>query len=143
MRYIVHTRRSICEITPQEPYRIISVITPGSEEVALRITETCRGILVLSFDDVDREVPIIGSGKTATLFDAMKADHILDFWSGAPKDVAAMYIHCDAGQCRSPAIAAALQKIETGSDDVWFATKRPNMLVYRTILERAHVRGLI
>jgi len=50
-----------------------------------------------------------------------------------------LFIACDAGESRSPAIVAGLLKI-SGRDDsyIWQSKEyRPNTLVYRTILEYA------
>jgi hypothetical protein len=39
-------------------------------------------------------------------------------------------------------VAAALQRLETGNDQRWFDTKRPNILVYRLILDEGYARNL-
>ena len=45
-------------------------------------------------------------------------------------------LHCDAGMSRSPGLAAALSKVLVGDDTEFFKRYRPNMRVYRTLLER-------
>lgn len=47
-----------------------------------------------------------------------------------------MVLHCDAGMSRSPGVAAALSKVLVGDDSQFFKRYRPNMRVYRTLLER-------
>ena len=104
-------------------------------------------MLTLVFDDADNDIPILlpnGERVRPILFDAQMADQVLDFWlAGQAVMIDELYLHCDAGQCRSPAIAAALQDIATNDDSHLFATKRPCMLVYRTLMERAFDRGLM
>ena len=95
-----------------------------------------------TYHDIDRLDP--KKLKNRVLFTPAMADAVLDFYSSMKEHgVEIMFIHCHAGMCRSPATAAALQKIDAGDDSIWFATKRPNMLVYRTILEQAHERGML
>lgn len=154
MRYIVHTRGEIELIRPARPYAVVSIGTPGDPEAPVCVNEHCRGVLRLWFDDIDTadDVPILllrgaqEGDEIAPLspFDNDTADRILDFWSAVQGDPAVhlFYIHCHAGHSRSPAVAAALQKIESGDDAFWFAGKCPNMLVYRTLLNRAFERKL-
>lgn len=47
-------------------------------------------------------------------------------------------LHCDAGVSRSPGVAAALSKSLLGDDAEFFRRYRPNMRVYRTLLNRLH-----
>lgn len=154
MRYIVHTRGEMECVVPGQPYAVISIGTPGDAEAVLCINEHCRGVLRLWFDDADKAngLPVLllrGADESeemepVRLFDSEAADRILDFWSEMRSEpaVALFYVHCHAGHSRSPAVAAALQKIESGDDAYWFAGKCPNMLVYRTILNRAFERGV-
>lgn len=75
------------------------------------------------------------------LFNADDANKILNFVqqnSRAEKII----IHCDMGKSRSTAVAAALSKILTGDDKLFFNSSSarmmrwiPNMRVYRTILD--------
>lgn len=52
------------------------------------------------------------------------------------KDVDQLIIHCNMGVSRSPAVAAAIKKALTGSDDEFFDGKFvPNMVVYYTVLK--------
>src|SRR5262249_4949755 len=44
-------------------------------------------------------------------------------------------VHCDAGMCRSPAVAAAVAKVLLGDDAAYFRRYRPNMRGYRIMLE--------
>jgi predicted protein tyrosine phosphatase len=74
------------------------------------------------------------------LFSAAQAREILDFVRANPT-AEQIIVHCDAGRCRSTATAAALSKILTGDDKIFFDSPlarmrqwSPNMRVYRTIL---------
>lgn len=142
MKFIVYNRGTMEQVAPaQAPWALIS-ISHLADHPAVHENDHMMGRLNQQYHDIDRINP--KHLKERILFTPEMADDVLNFYT-AMKDqnVEIMFIHCQAGLCRSPATAAALQKIETGDDTIWFATKRPNMLVYRTILERAHDRGLL
>jgi predicted protein tyrosine phosphatase len=154
VEFFVHTRISAAAINPTQPHLIISVSDPGSEPIVFPDNRSCRGVLRLAFYDLEqdpiRSIPIpllrrLAEIKGATemvVFDQAMADEILDFWLTHQGNVSEIHIHCDAAVSRSPAIAAALLKISAEDNAVWFRTRAPNMLVYRTLLERAQRRGL-
>lgn len=87
-------------------------------------------VLVLHFADTE----------VASRFDAIStddADRIIEFAAACPYED--IFVSCDAGESRSPAIAAALIRI-SGNDDSYIWNSReywPNQLVYQTILNRA------
>ena len=70
-------------------------------------------------------------------FDKEKhARRIMDFVMDTKNEV--IFICCDAGESRSPAIAAALYEHENGenADFIWNSSEyHPNMYVYRTMKE--------
>lgn len=140
MIYVVHTRQTIQRIDPDHPHVIISISDREDTRPKLPLNAACLAVLKMTFHDVNslrgRDPKII------TVFDRKMADEILDFWLAHRNAAAVAYIHCDGGQCRSPGVAAALQKLETGDDEHWFKTKTPNTLVRKTILERAYTRKL-
>jgi protein-tyrosine phosphatase len=43
-------------------------------------------------------------------------------------------VHCLAGVCRSPAVAAAISQIKYNDDSLYFDIYHPNTLVYNTML---------
>lgn len=142
-RFYVHTRAAIRTIFPRSAYIIIGIRSPGADRVSYPANERCAGILELAFDDIDQAgAVLLRPDAPEVLFDDALADQIIDFWL-AHRDVAEIHVHCDAGSCRSPAVAAALQKLAGDDDSVWFATKSPNRKVYRTLLNRAMDRGLL
>lgn len=140
MKFVVYNRGTMEQVAPaQAPWALIS-ISHMADHPAVHENDLMVGRLNQQYHDIDRINP--KHLKHRILFTPEMADAVLDFHADMKsKGVEIMFVHCQAGLCRSPATAAALQKIETGDDAIWFATKRPNMLVYRTILEQAHQRG--
>ena len=117
-----------------EKHSIISVYTPFSEPANILKNKNTEKILFTSFDDYDT---IINNheefwGRKQILFSAVNAKEIIDFWNEINSDL--LIVHCEAGVSRSPAIAAALTKINEEDDNFYFKNYRPNSLVYRTIL---------
>lgn len=100
------------------------------------------GLLQLNFADADHEAYRERAERMgSTLFEDSHAEQILQFVNEHYDKVDYFLVHCTAGQSRSPAVAAAIQKVKGGEDDIWFSIKTPNMRVYRKILEAAHRRG--
>lgn len=129
-------------IPTDKPWAVISICEKGNFP-EIPTNDSMMGRLNLQFHDVD----YFKNGEREDdriLFDVAEADRILDFyWAHRERNCTVMYIHCLAGMCRSAAVAAALAKMQDNDDHIWFATKRPNMRVYRTILERAAERGML
>jgi hypothetical protein len=123
------------------PFAAISVSTePGEWPV---ISETNRvGLLQLSF--ADRDVTNVTPEMIVekNLFRPDQAKQILDFVSDNWDKAEVFLIHCEAGLCRSPAIAAAITKIAGGEDGYYFKHYSPNRYVYKTILE-AHFGPMV
>lgn len=143
MKFVVYSRAVMEQATPSDkPWAVISICEKGNfPEIATNDSMVSR--LNLQFHDVD----FFKNGEREDdriLFDHEQAKEVLDFYADMQKKgVTVLYVHCLAGMCRSAAVAAALQKIEQDDDHIWFATKRPNMRVYRCILEQAADRGLL
>jgi len=70
------------------------------------------------------------------LFTEEHAAQILDFLDAVKDEVNAIVCNCEAGVSRSSAVAAAILRITTGSDEKIFNDPRyiPNRFIYRTIL---------
>lgn len=131
-----------------EPWVCISISTKSTEPVEFMFPQNMQDVLRLAFADQDfpeskREIFEESMKLTGrTLFNRDMAGQILDFYQQHSTKV--VLIHCDAGQCRSPAVAAALSKIFTGDDFQWFKPPyTPNSSVYRVIMEVASQRGLL
>lgn len=137
MRFNVETVGSIGNINPTVPHVIISISDTVAERAEPATNDKTLDVLFLAFHDADK--PGIG----VDLISPVHVNQILNFYLRYRDEAELFIAHCIAGQCRSPAVIAALQKIETGNDDIWFRTKTPNRLVYRMILEAAYERGLI
>lgn len=142
MKFVVYNRGTMEKVSPAlAPWALIS-ISHEPDHPKVFENEYLVDRLDQTYHDIDRLDP--KKLKNRILFTPEMADAVLDFYLAMKEhDVEIMFIHCHAGMCRSPATAAALQKIDGGDDAIWFATKRPNMLVYRTILERAFERGML
>lgn len=138
MKFQVETRLSVTKIDPQVPHIIISISDSPENRAAPATNDNTLDVQHFYFHDVDSNV----SGDF-TVFDEQLARRILNFFIAHRHKAKLVIAHCDAGQCRSPAVVAALQKITTGDDEIWFKTKRPNRLVYRTMLNHAHSRGFL
>jgi len=136
MKFRVESRGTIKGITPREKHVIISI----SDDVDMQLndvgSDTTQDVLFLHFHDTNDYKPGF------TTFNVDHADKILDFYQRYVGETEMFIAHCYAGMCRSPAVIAALQKINMGNDDVWFKTKRPNSLVYNILLMRAYERGI-
>lgn len=141
MKFVVYNRGTMESVAAANaPWALIS-ISHLDDHPVVNENDFMVGRLNQRYHDVDRINPKFP--KDRILFNPEMANDVLDFYTDmVEKNVEIMFVHCQAGMCRSPATAAALQKIATNDDHIWFATKRPNMLVYRTILEQAAERGM-
>jgi predicted protein tyrosine phosphatase len=128
MRFLVLGRLEVMFLDRPEPHAVISIREPGSDQPAIPRNEHCRGILRLSFHDVDREA----DGKL--LFTAADAREILAFVTRVRPEIETLVVHCEAGISRSAGVAAALAKVYDGSDGFFFEHYIPNRLVYSTLL---------
>lgn len=102
------------------------------------------GLLRIAFADADHESFREHTERMGScLFDDKHAEEILNFVNKHWEKVDYFLVHCTAGQSRSPAVAAAIQKVYGGDNEVWFSIATPNMRVYRKILEAAQRNGQI
>lgn len=119
-------------IAIESDYVLISISCPND---AAKIKERpwCKDILRLEFDDLDQPVHILG-GLKCKLFQREDARAILDFFNKHKNSYEYLIVHCDAGISRSPAVAAALTKIQSGFDEDYFKRYLPNRRVYSLLL---------
>lgn len=97
------------------------------------------GLLQIFFPDISFKIKD-NSMKYNKLFDEEMAQRIFDFVDGIKDKIDTMLIHCEAGVSRSPAIAAAIDRIYFGEKNVkekYFMKYRPNILVYQTMIALA------
>lgn len=134
MDIFVYSRRALEAARPHEVPHVVLSITSSPDDVArLRANAMCRGILRLSFPDADAPSEMYAE---AELFSREQAVRIWEFVREHRPAIERIVVHCDAGVSRSPAVAAALAHVLNGDDAEYFAGRyRPNMRVYRTLLE--------
>ena len=134
MDIFVYSRSALDAARPHEVPHVVISITSSRDDVArLRSNVMCRGVLRLSFPDAEATSPLY---PEATLFSREQAEEIWVFVHQHLLDVRRIIVHCDAGLSRSPAVGAALARVLNGDDAEFFGGRyRPNMRVYRTLLE--------
>ena len=105
-----------------------------------------EGVLYLEFYDIDvysitnagylLEIQKMKKEHGSGLFTDDHAKQILDFVNELRGKIEALICHCEAGISRSAGMAAAIERILTGSDERVFNNIKyiPNMFVYRKIL---------
>lgn len=134
----VRSRGYAQEFKLDVPWAAISIVTEPPWPDLLE--ENRVGLLQMEFMDAEFVQPTSKWGNGLSIFNKDHAMQILDFVKEMWDQVECFLIHCDAGLSRSPAVAAAIENIYYGSgaDQYWFATKTPNSLVYRTLLNVHH-----
>ena len=134
MDIYVYSRSALDAARPHEvPHLIISITSSRGDVARLRSNAMCRGVLRLAFPDAEATSSLF---PEANLFSREQAEEIWGFVHQHLLDVRRIIVHCDAGLSRSPAVAAALARVLKGDDAEFFGGRyRPNMRVYRTLLE--------
>jgi len=119
------------------PWACISIVT--EENTWPRISEANRvGLLQVAFADI-----AVVEGDEKRAFKEEHARKILDFVQEMWDKIELLMIHCEEGNSRGPAVAAAISRIRLGEDRTYFLPHMfwPNRLVYRVLLETARKRG--
>lgn len=149
MQIEVRSKAMATIFNPGTPWACISVVTqPGSWPEFIKDQPTA--IIRLSFCDLDMTQPELqeyykdgeGDHMGVPYFNREFAKEIMDFYLSV-QEMEWLLVHCEAGWSRSPAIAAALDKIFKDDDMKWFANYSPNRFVYRLLIDEAVERGLI
>ncbi len=138
IRFLVFSRMEIENLPGwDEPHAFISIRTPKDPELAkLPENDFTIGVLRLSFHDLD--VGIWSGEVESACFSEAQAEAVVAFAHAVKAGGAAgILVHCDAGLCRSPAVAAALSRAWGQDDAPFFRNSYPNRRVYRRILEAA------
>lgn len=132
----VYSRGAIERVPPHDvPHVIVSITSSDTDQARIPPSPHCRAILRLAFADADAPTEAI---PEEALFSRAHARAIWELIeTNLPRR---LIIHCDAGMCRSPAVAAAVAKALDGDDTEYFRRYRPNMRVYRMMLEAYHER---
>jgi predicted protein tyrosine phosphatase len=127
----VYSRPAIERLPPHDvPYVVISITSAPDDVARIPRSSALRAILRLSFADADVDAP-----AGLVLFDEAHARSIVEFVRAHERDIDRIVVHCDAGMSRSPAVAAAITRSMGEDDAAWFKRYRPNMRVYRRLLE--------
>ena len=119
------------------PWAGISIVT--EENTWPSISEANRvGLLQIAFADF-----AVVEGEEERVFKEAHAHKILDFVQEVWDKIEVLMIHCEEGNSRGPAVAAAISRIRFGEDRTYFLPHMfwPNRLVYRVLLETARQRG--
>ena len=93
-----------------------------------------RYFICLEFQDTD-------DPTNEYSFNSVQTKELTRFLSELPADITDLYIACDAGCSRSPAIAAALLRASHRSDRTIWKNPRyyPNPLVYKAVCKAYHL----
>jgi len=147
MKFVVYSRATMMVANPPEKnWGVISICEDGIFP-EIHENEFLRGRLNLQFHDIDDYKNGEPEHEERILFDESMAKRIVDFVIALrEKDISVIYVHCLMGQCRSAGVAAALDKALNGDDMKYFSGSgpyRPNMRVYRGVLNECHERGLL
>jgi len=143
----VFSQETIQNFVTDRPHIVISIREPDSpgyinKPVEIPSSPNCMGILYLDFCDMDavkypktKDFPEIYK-----LFSKDDARSILKMVELTAPYINLIAVNCVAGISRSAGVAAALAKCLGQSDEKFFNPKgpyRPNMFVYRTLLNLA------
>ena len=140
MRLQVLNRGTAEVITVKVPHLFISIYSTDSTPANIKPNEFTLAILPIHFDDVEKDEVMYGTKVFPAITEA-QATKIWEFVDLAMiAEVELIIVHCDAGTCRSPAVAAAIDLVINGDDTKWFQPPYlPNKKVYKTMLK---VKGL-
>lgn len=128
----VLARRDVKHVRPDVPYIVVSIADRMGVHPTLLEPPHRLGVLRVAFDDVEPTRRDHPGGKRP--MDASHAREIRAFVEAHP-EAELIVVQCEAGMCRSPAVAAALWRWLEGSRGPFFETFRPNRHVYRTLSE--------
>jgi predicted protein tyrosine phosphatase len=129
----IYSRGAVERVPPHDvPHVIVSITSSEADRARIPESPHCRALLRLAFADADAKTESI---PEESLFSRAHARAIWDLVDEHLPHIERLVVHCDAGMCRSPAVAAAIAKVLTGDDAEYFRRYRPNMRVYRTMLE--------
>jgi predicted protein tyrosine phosphatase len=121
----------------QVPWACISIVT--EEDSWPKINEVNRmGLLQLASADIAS-----AEGDERRAFNDDHARRIFDFVKEVWPKIEVLMVHCEEGNARGPAVAAAISRIYLGDDRMYFLPHmyQPNRLVYRVLMETARERG--
>lgn len=124
----------------EESHIWISITSTRSTFADLKPNPNCKGILRLSFDDVSNVFRFDDYDRGSPILTPISEDQCQGVWEFVDARLGtfkSIYVHCDAGISRSPAIAAALSKFYLGSEEYYFKAGIyfPQEFVYCSLLK--------
>lgn len=148
MKIVVLPKLNAKKFTSDVPWAAISISTYGDWPELNKCQQV--GLMQLAYADADSQEMVdevnsaFPNDPQVRLFAEKDAEDILNFYLSVKDKIEVLLVHCEAGICRSPATAAALALIFEGNDSEFFKVPfRPNLRVYRTILNKANELGLL
>lgn len=114
----------------EEDYIMISVVSSINDYPRL-CNDRQIGLLQLKIDDIIPEV--LKSGSSCKLMTATQAEYILNFVNEYKDEVKTIYVHCELGIARSPAIGCVISRYLNGEDLSLFSLGKfvPNKFIYK------------
>jgi len=132
-KILVLPKRAFEEFSTNKTWACISISDTFTFDAGMFpvITEVNRSYMIrLGFDDISRPKPGL------TEMDIEQAKSIWDFVDQIWNEVDLLVIHCNAGMCRSPAVARAIaEKYYPETAELYNQLYHPNKLVYRLMKE--------
>ena len=146
MEFSVLNRYKIGCFKTDKKHIVISITCPEDTHPDISKQDSCLGILKLKFHDwgeaeKERIRKLMVASPKATkqvFFTKEEAKKIVDFLYKHYGTIELIVCQCDAGISRSSAVAAAISKYITGSDEYFFKHYLPNSLVYKLLLEELY-----
>ena len=128
-----------------KPHIIISIQEPKDKLIEFSPNKTRLAVLSIDFYDLDYNPSRWGKKETEEIkkqyghgiFKPKQARTIINFVEEWKDKIDLIVVHCEAGISRSPGVAAAINKVLTGSDKSIFDNPMyiPNRYIYSTILK--------
>jgi len=135
MKFVVLDRESVEQgILLRSSYIVISIRDPEKRKVQVPKQSGLRDVLHLAFHDAE-PASNMALPENITLMTAGQASQVWEFvrkWEG---EIGTVVVNCEQGASRSPAVAAALCRVYGGDEMCFFREYRPNLHVYRLMLE--------
>lgn len=128
MKLYVESFDGITSYKEDKPHVVISITSPNYHFPTLPDNPNRLDVLRLSFRDTEL------CCELDKQFTKKEAVQIIDFVLKHRRNIKAIWINCEAGISRSPAVAAALEKWFNHSDSQWFKNYVPNRRVYAILL---------
>lgn len=131
----VRSRSGAQKFSCSDPWAAISISTEPNEFPELK-EDNRVGLLQLCFWDIENP-RLEESAVSNKLMSTEQAKQVISFVQEMLPQIDTLLVHCEAGVCRSPAVAAAIAYILWGKEStkVYFNNFTPNTYVYNKILE--------